>query len=146
MPLWIIRLGWMFQKIIDRIRPLNEGQRDELVKYYHNVMRIFDAIGIDINSKPAEQRRLYTVMLVYLDRGETICPSGARTAMLIGLLNSFDSGWILPPASQAVSAEVASEIEGYVAMELLGNNNGIGDICEELKVAINQSKGRHVDK
>jgi hypothetical protein len=140
MRLWIAKFFWFFERFFAKFRPLNEAQRDELVGYYETSMRIFDSIGIDIKAKPIEQRRLYNSMLVYLDREQVICPSGARIAMLIGLLESFNSGWTLPPTSQAVSAEFALEIEGYLALEIMRNNFGIKDIRDELVDAISSSK------
>ena len=137
MPLWIARIFWWFQKKWDKSKPLTVAESNELINYYETAMRTFNSIGIDIQSKPIDQRRLYTMMLVYLDREEVICPAGARTAMLIGLLESFDTDWVLPPASQPVSLEMAEEIDGYVSVEILRNNLGISDIRDEIRKAIN---------
>ena len=137
MPLWIARIFWWFRKKFDKLKPLTVSDSNELINYYENAMRTFKSLGIDIQSKPIEQRRLYTMMLVYLDREEAICPAGARTAMLIGMLESLDTGWILPPASQAVSLEFSKEIDGYVSLEIFRNNLGISDIRDEIRNAIN---------
>lgn len=140
MRLLITRLIWWLQDKIKNAKPLNESQQNELASYYEAVMRIFSAIGIDIKAMPIERSRLYTAMLIYLDKDETICPSGARTATLINFLKGLDSDWVLPPSTQVVSEEFANEIEGYVALEVMRNNSGIGDICEELKTAIRANK------
>lgn len=140
MRLWFAKIFWFFERIYNKFRPLNDSQRDELIKYHQNSMRIFDSIGINIKAKPIEQGRLYNLMLVYLDKDEVICPSGARTAMMIGLLESFDTGWTLPPSSQSVTAEFAQEIDGYVALEIMQNKLGIKDIRDEIVDALNARK------
>ena len=134
---WLVYIIWWWQKLSNKYRRLNEKQRDELIRYYENTNRVFESLGIDIKSKPIDQRRLYTVMLVYLDQDERIYSSGARTAMLIQFLDSCNSGWTLPPSSEPVSSEFSKDIDGYVAVEILGNNLGIKDIRDELIDAIN---------
>jgi hypothetical protein len=139
MRMWLVKIIWWWQKISNKDRRLNEKQRDELIGYYENTNRVFESLGIDIKAKPTDQRRLYAVMLVYLDQDEVIYSSGARTAMLIQFLDSCKSGWTLPPASEPVSSEFAKDIDGYVAVEILGNNLGIKDIRDELIDAINSN-------
>ncbi len=140
MRLWIAKFFWFFERLFAKFRTLNEAQRDELIGYHETSMRIFDAIGIDIKTKPIEQRRLYNSMLVYLDREQVICPSGARTAMLINLLEICSSDWTLPPSNLPVSTEFALEIEGYLALEIMRNTLGIKDIRDELVNAMASSK------
>ena len=140
MRFWITRMIWRLLKKFDTSKPLNESQQKELARYYETGMRIFSAIKIDINAMPIERQRLYTAMLIYLDSEEVICPSGARTATMINFLESLSSGWILPPVSQVVSKEFAKEIDGYVALEIMRNNLGVGDIFNELKTAINANQ------
>ena len=140
MRLWVAKFFWFFERLFAKFRPLNDAQRDELIGYFETSMRIFDAIGIDIKAKPIDQGRLYNLMLVYLDREEVICPSGARTAMLITLLESCSPDWTLPPSSQPVSTEFALEIEGYLALEVMRNTLGIKDIRDELVNAMASSK------
>ena len=140
MRLWIAKFFWFFERLFAKFRTLNEAQRDELISYYETSMRIFDAIGIDIKAKPIEQGRLYTSMLIYLDKDAVICPSGARTAMLINLLESCSSDWTLPPSTLPVSTEFALEIEGYLALEIMRNTLGIRDIRDELMNAMASSK------
>ena len=140
MRLWIARVVWWFQKRFDKSRILNEAQSNELVRYYETAMRMFQNLDIDIKSKSKEEQRLYTMMLLYLDYEEVICPSGARTASMIKFLESLNSNWILPPSSQVISDSFAKDIDGYVALEIMQNNRGIGDISNEIRAAIN-SKG-----
>ena len=139
MRMWLVKIIWWWQKLSNKYRRLNEKQRDELIGYYENTHRVFESLGIDIKAKPTDQRRLYTMMLVYLDQDEVIYSSGARTAMLIQFLDSCKSGWTLPPASEPVSSEFAKDIDGYVAVEILGNNLGIKDIRDELIDAISSN-------
>jgi hypothetical protein len=135
-PLWLMRAIWWLQKKSDARRKLTDEQGAAIADYYTKAANMFGALGIDVNSKLADVRRLYFMMLLYLDRDEAICPAGARTASLIGFLDSLGSGWVLPPTSAPVSRKFAEEVDGYVAAELLRNHLGLNDIREELLRAI----------
>jgi hypothetical protein len=131
------------QKRRDRNRRLTSDQEETLVSYYTKAMNIFQALGIDVKSKSIETQRIYNMMLLYLDREETICPSEARTASLIGFLDSLRSGWTLPPASVSVSEDFAEEVDGYMAVEIFGNHLGMEDIRDEIANAIAKFKTEH---
>jgi len=134
---WLQKASWWFQKKDDERRKLSDSEEAQLVTYYQRSMSIFSQLGIDVNSKPAETRTLYHMMLLYLDNDEVICPAAARTASLMGFLNTTDSGWTLPPTSQSVSPEFAKEVDGYFAMEIFRNYRGLEEIRDELVEAIN---------
>ncbi len=128
-------LSWL-QKQLNRKRSLTHSQQEMLINYYTNAMDVFRALEIDIDSKPADMKKLYHMMLLYLDREEVICPSEARTASLIGFLDGLGSGWTLPPTSMSVSKEFAEEVDGYVAVELFRNHLGLKDIYDEIETAM----------
>jgi hypothetical protein len=134
---------WSLQKRRDRNRRLTSDQEEMIISYHTRAMNIFQAIGIDVESKSVETRRIYNMMLLYLDRDETICPSEARTASLIGFLDSLGSGWTLPPTSVSVSKEFAEEVDGYMAVEIFGNHLGMEDIRDEIANAIAKFKTEH---
>jgi hypothetical protein len=106
-------------------------------------MNIFRVLGIDIESKVPETQKLYHMMLLYLDHDQSICPREARTASLIGFLDSLGSGWKLPPTSWSVSKDFAEEVEGYMAMEIFRNHLGMKDIRDELANAIARFPDNH---
>ena len=132
---WLTQKIWVIQKWRDRHRKWNPDEVNEILKAAEKVEATFRAIGIDVDSKPIEQQRLYNMMLIYIDEAEFLMPSAARTANMIGLLEYFGA-WTLPPTSVAVSPEFAKEIDGYVAMELFRNNQGLADIHQEITSAI----------
>ena len=125
MRLWLAQVIWWFKKWFDKRRPLSGRQSDQIVGYHTAAMNIFRTLDIDVGSKPQDVSRRYHMMLVYLDRGEIICPAAARTAMLINFLDSLKDGWVLPPASIAVSKRIADEVDGYMAVEISRNHLGI---------------------
>jgi hypothetical protein len=133
----LARALWWVQKKLDERRKPTEAQGAALADYYTKAVNIFHTLGIDVKSKPADVQRLYFMTLLFLDHEEVICPAEARTASLIGFLDSLDAGWTLPPTSVAVSKEFAEEVDGYVAAEILGNHLGLQDIRDELVNAIN---------
>jgi hypothetical protein len=138
MPFWLVKLLWRFQKKRDAGRKLNDAQGAALAEYYTKATNLFRALNIDVDAKPAEVRKRYYMMLMYLDKEEYICPAAARTATLIGYLDTLGSGWQLPPTSVSVSKEFAEEVDGYLAVELLRNHLGLNDIRTELVTALNR--------
>jgi hypothetical protein len=133
----LAKITWWLQKKRDeRRKPTNE-QDEALQGYYTKAMNIFRTLQIDLDSKPVDTRRLYHMMLLYVDEEEIACPAAARTASLIGFLDTLGTGWALPPTSVAVSQEFVKEVDGYVAMEIFRNHLGLKDICDEIVNAIN---------
>ena len=135
---WFQKAAWWLRKKRDRLRNLTDAEGTELLSYYEKANSIFAQLGINVDAKPAETQTLYHMTLLYLDNEEVICPAAARTASLIGFLGTTDSGWTLPPTSQAVSSEFAKEVDGYFAMEIFRNYRGLEDIRDELVEAINE--------
>ena len=132
------RLHGGFRRDVTNGREPSDAQAAELVSYYEKSMSIFAQLGIDVNAKPDETQRLYHMMLLYLDNEEVICPAAARTASLMGFLETTDGGWTLPPTSQVVSPNLAAkEVDGYFAMEIFRNYRGLEHIRDELVKAIN---------
>jgi hypothetical protein len=127
---------WWVQKKLDARKKPTDPQAAELVRYYNQSMGIFSQLGIDLNSKPAEVRPLYHMTLLYLDNEEVVCPAGARTASLIGFLDTTDAGWVLPPTSRPVTPELAKEVDGFFAVECFRNYRGLDDIRNEITEAI----------
>lgn len=134
---WFQKAAWWLRKKRDSRRQPSDTEGTELLSYYEKAKSIFAQLGIDVNAKPVETQSLYHMMLLYLDNEEIICPAAARTASLIGFLETTDSGWTLPPTSQAVSSNFAEEVDGYFAMEIFRNYRGLEDIRDELVEAIN---------
>lgn len=133
----LVRALWWVQKRLDKRRKPTNEQGAALADYYTRAMNIFRTLGIDLNSKPADVQRLYSMTLLFLDDEHVICPAEARTASLIGFLDSLNSGWALPPTSTPVSKEFAAEVDGYMAVEILRNHLGLQNIRDELVDAIN---------
>jgi hypothetical protein len=134
---WLLRAAWWIQKKLDKRRSLTNIQEKKLASYYNSAISVFNSIEIDIYKKPTESQRLYFMVLIWLDNEEFICPAGARTATLIGFLDSLGSGWQMPPTSEAVSADFAKDVDNYMALEVFRNNLGLGDIRKEIVDAIN---------
>jgi hypothetical protein len=126
---------WSIRKNLDERRKPTKEQGDLLVSAYNKAMAVFRGLQIDMESKSPEQRRLYNMVLLYMDQEEYICPAAMRTASLIGFLETTGSGWALPPTSVPVSNEFAGQVDGYMAMEFFRNYSGIEDIHNELKAA-----------
>lgn len=124
------------QKKLDKRRKPTKEQTDLIVNAYNKAMDIFRGLQIDVDSKSPEQKRLYNMVLLYIDREEVICPSAMRTASLIGFLETTGSGWALPRTSVPVTFEFAKEVDGYMAMEIFRNYSGIEDIHKELQAAV----------
>jgi hypothetical protein len=140
---WFLRQRLVFAKALliyrkwrDRQRTLTDKQGEILLGYYSKAMSLFETMGINIESKPEEQRRLYHMMLLYLDHEEVVCPWEARTASLIGFLDSLGTGWQLPAASDHVSKKFAKEVDGWMAVEIFRNHLGLKDIHDEIQEAI----------
>lgn len=134
--LFVTRAIWWLRKQFDRRRQDTESEAETIVNYHTRAMNIFRALQIDVDSKPAESQRLYHMMLLYMDDKEMICPGAARTASLIGFLDSLGSGWVLPPTSHVISKEFAEQVDGYVAMEIFRNHLGMKDIQDEITKAM----------
>jgi hypothetical protein len=82
-------------------------------------------------------------MLLYLDHDEAICPAAARTANLIGFLDSLGGGRTLPPANAEISKQVSEDVDGYLAIEILRNPLGLKDIHDEIADAIAKFNAKH---
>jgi len=106
-------------------------------------MNLFHALEIDVESKPAENRRLYHMMMLYLDHDEAICPAAARTANLIGFLDSLGRGRTLPPTNVEVSEQFAEEVDGYMATEISRNHLGMKTIHDEIVDALSKFNAKH---
>ena len=137
-----LNLAWL-RKRLDRNKGPTDGQAEILAGYYTKAMNLFHALEIDVESKPTETGRLYHMMLLYLDHDEAICPAAARTANLIGFLESLDRGWTLPPTNVEVAEQLAEEIDGYLATEISRNHLGMKDIHDEIADAIAKFNAKH---
>src|SRR4051812_48855748 len=89
---------WLRKRLERKERPADSGT-EILARYFTKAMNLFAALEIDVESKPAEKRRFYHMMLLYLDREEAICPGASRTASLNGFLDSLDGGASSAPGS-----------------------------------------------
>jgi hypothetical protein len=132
------KAAWWMQKRRDERKSPTDSDLRALQRYYDTATGIFDQLGIDVKAKPADVQRLYFMMLLYLDNEEVICPAAARTASLIGFLDTTGAGWAMPPTSQTVTPEFAKDVDGYFAMEIFRNYRGLEDIHTELVDAINR--------
>ena len=130
-----------FRKWRDR-RP-TDAQTEILAGYYTKAMNLFRALEIDVESKPVETQRLYHMLLLYHDSDEAICPAEARTANLIGFLDSLGSGWTLPPTDGEVSKQVSQDVDGYMAEEIARNHLGMKTIHDEIGDAIAKFIAKH---
>ena len=137
---WLQRAAWWMMKKRDERRKLTNEQAAALQGYYTKAMNIFRTLQIDLDSKPVDKQRLYLMMLLYVDEEEIVCPAAARTASLVGFLDTLGTGWALPPTSVAASKEFAKEVDGYVAVELFRNHLGLKDIRDEIVNAMNSWK------
>jgi hypothetical protein len=134
--------SWL-RKRRDRNDGLTDDEARILACYYTKAMNLFGALQIDVESKPAEKRRLYHMMMLYLDHEEAICPAAARTANLIGFLDSLDRGWTLPPTNVEVSDQLAEDVDGYMATEISRNHLGMKTIHDEIANAIARFNAKH---
>src|SRR5258705_9934632 len=124
-------VGWL-KKRLDRDQRPTDGQAEIIAGYYAKAMNLFHALQIDVESKPAEKRRLYHMMMLYLDRDEAICPSASRTASLSGFLDSLANGRPPAPTSVEVAKPSAEEIDGRMASEISRNHLGMKTIHDEI--------------
>jgi hypothetical protein len=81
-------------------------------------------------------------MLLYLDHDEAICPAVARTANLIGFLDSLDRGLTLPAVSE-ISKQSAEDVDGHMALEISRNHLGMKTIHDEIADAIAKFNAKH---
>ena len=136
-----LNLAWL-RKRLDRNKGPKDAQAEILAGYYTKAMNLFYALEIDVESKPTETGRLYHMMLLYLDRDEAICPAVARTANLIGFLDSLDRGLTLPPVSE-ISKQSVEDVDGYMAIEISRNHLGMKTIHDEIAEAIAKFNAKH---
>src|SRR6267142_5694559 len=122
-----LNLAWL-RKRLDRNTGPKDGQAEILAGYYTKAMNLFHALEIDVEAKPTETGRIYHMMLLYLDHEEAICPAAARTANLVGFLDSLGRGWTLPPTDAEISKQSAEEVDGYMAIEISRNHLGMKTI------------------
>ena len=134
-------MSWL-RKRPDRNNGLTDDEARILAGYYTKAMNLFGALEIDVESKPAEKRRLYHMMMLYLDHDEAICPAAARTANLIGFLDSLDRGLTLPTVSE-ISKQSAEDVDGYMAIEISRNHLGMKDVHDEIADAIAKFNAKH---
>ena len=137
-----LNLAWL-RKRLDRNKRPADGQAEILAGYYTKAMNLFYALEIDVESKPTETGRLYHMMLLYLDHEEAICPAVARTANLIGFLDSLDRGLTLPSIDAEASDQLAEEVDGYLAIEISRNHLGMKTIHDEIAGAIAKFNTKH---
>lgn len=137
-----LNLAWL-RKRLDRNKGPKDAQAEILAGYYTKAMNLFYALEIDVESKPTETGRLYHMMMLYLDHDEAICPAAARTANLIGFLDSLDRGWTLPPTNVEVSERLAEEVDGCLAIEISRNHLGMKTIHDEIADAIAKFNAKH---
>src|SRR5258705_2607843 len=134
---------WWLRKWLDcNERPM-DNQAATLAGYYTKAMNLFRALEIDVAAKPVETGRLYHMMLLYLDHDEAICPAAARTASLIGFLDSLGRGWTMPPTGAEVPKKLAEEVDGYLATEILRNHLGLKDVHDEIRGALAKFNAKH---
>ena len=136
-----LNLAWL-RKRLDRNKRPTDGQAEILAGYYTKAMNLFHALEIDVESKPTETGRLYHMMLLYLDHDEAICPAVARTANLIGFLDSLDRDLTLPTVSE-ISKQSAEDVDGYLALEISRNHLGMKTIHDEIADAIAKFNAKH---
>src|SRR5258706_3339798 len=137
-----LNLEWLRKRLHRNKRPA-DGRAEILAGYYTKAMNLFHALEIDVEAKPTEAGRLYHMMLLYLDHDEVICPAAARTANLIGFLESLERGWKLPSADVEVSKQVAEEIDGHMATEISRNHLGMKTIHDEIADALAKFNAKH---
>ena len=137
-----LNLAWLRKRLDHNKRPA-DGQAEILAGYYTKAMNLFYALEIDVESKPTETGRLYHMMLLYLDHDEAICPAVARTANLIGFLDSLDRGLTLPSAGAEISKQSAEDVDGYMALEISRNHVGMKAIHDEIAEAIAKFNAKH---
>src|SRR5258706_7860914 len=137
-----LNLAWL-RKRLDRITGPKDGQAEILAGYYTKAMNLFHALEIDVESKPTETGRLYHMMLLYLDHDEAICPAVARTANLIGFLDSLDRGLTLPSTDTEISKQSADDVDGHIALEISRNHLGMRTIHDEIAEAIAKFNAKH---
>jgi hypothetical protein len=130
------------RKRLHRNKGPKDGQAEILAGYYTKAMNLFHALEIDVESKPTETGRLYHMMLLYLDHDEAICPAVARTANLIGFLDSLDRGLTLPAVSE-ISKQSAEDVDGHMALEISRNHLGMKTIHDEIADAIAKFNAKH---
>ena len=136
-----LNLAWL-RKRLDRSKRPTDGQAEILAGYYTKAMNLFHALEIDVRAKPTETGRLYHMMLLYLDHDEAICPAVARTANLIGFLDSLDRGLTLPSTGTEISKQSAEEVDGHMATEI-SRNLGMKTIHDEIADAIAKFNAKH---
>jgi hypothetical protein len=134
-------MAWL-RKRLHRNKGPKDGQAEILAGYYTKAMNLFHALEIDVESKPTETGRLYHMMLLYLDHDEAICPAVARTANLIGFLDSLDRGLTLPAVSE-ISKQSAEDVDGHMALEISRNHLGMKTIHDEIADAIAKFNAKH---
>jgi hypothetical protein len=135
-------VSWLRKRLDPDQRP-TDGQAAIIAGYYTKAMNLFHALQIDVDSKPAEKRRLYHMMMLYLDRDEAICPAASRTASLSGFLDSLNSGRIPAPENAEVPKPSAEEIDGHMAIEISRNHLGMKTIHDEIADAIAAFNAKH---
>jgi hypothetical protein len=119
-----------------------DGETEVIAGYYAKAMNLFGALQIDVESKPAEKRRLYHMMLLYLDREEAICPAASRTASLSGFLDSLGGGAPLEPGSED-SKSSAEDVDRRIAIEISRNHLGLKAIHDEIAAALAAFNAKH---
>jgi hypothetical protein len=137
------KAGSWFRKRLGRDEPVTDSRTQILAGYYTKAMNLFHALDVDVESKPAETQRLYHMILLYHDHDEAICPAAARTANLIGFLDSLGTGRTLPPADVEVSKEVSEDVDGYLADEIARNHLGMKAIHDEIEDALAKFVAKH---
>ncbi len=135
-------VSWLRKRLDGDQRP-TDSQPEIIAGYYAKAMNLFGALQIDVESKPAEKRRLYHMMMLYLDRDEAICPAASRTASLSGFLDGLANGGTPAPTRVEVPKPSAEEIDGHMAIEISRNHLGMKTIHDEIADALATFNAKH---
>ncbi len=132
--------GWWSRKRPGHDERPVDGETEIIAGYFTKAMNLFGALEIDVESKPVEKRRLYHMMLLYLDHEEAICPAASRSASLRGFLDRI--GAPLEPGSEH-SEPSALEVDHLLAVEVSRDHLGMKAIHDEIADAIAKFNAKH---